>query len=85
VNGLGWLLRTFVFAYVPFPLGLARLANFAWLFLLVISRSTHPIHHHPVYFFSETERWLVSLAETREIFGQVEISGRIDIGAALDN
>ena len=63
------------------PLEFVTLLNTAWLFLRVIFCSTHPVHHYPVDLFSEIERWLVSLAEARKICREIEISGRIDIGA----
>src|SRR5215471_15119348 len=47
----------------------------------VISRSTHPLDYHLVYFLSQIERRLISLAETWKIRGEVEIGRRIDVGA----
>ncbi|MGH7774755.1 MAG: hypothetical protein ACREQA_21230 [Candidatus Binatia bacterium] len=69
-------------SFLILSLGFANLRGGLVTFLgPTLFRFPHPAHHYPVYLLGEIERELISLTEAREIIGQVEFFGRIDVGA----
>src|SRR5437762_4543463 len=77
----GELFGRFAFARVFLAGSFICSGTIVRVLIWVTFRFPHSVHHHPVYLLSEIQWWLVSLAETGKIFRQIEISGRIDIGA----